>query len=264
MISLKILSMQLVSIQKSISSYTSEPNISENTKMALESFDKGDFETFNYCCNYIAVWYSDNINKIRSNQYVSHQDGHTTSKKNIENIVFDINQNKEEYENAFVKIYKSVVSEGKSLVLDSKKAFLVHGRDNGAKNEVARFLERIDIEPIILHEQASYGKTIIEKIESYTDVGYAIIIYTPCDIGKLDNKTSEFKNRARQNVVFEHGYIVGKIGRNRVSALVKGNIELPTDIDGVVYTQMDESGAWRISIAKEMKAVDYFIDMNNL
>lgn len=141
------------------------------------------------------------------------------------------------------------------------KVFIVHGRDNETKLEVARFLEKIKLEPIILHEQVSRGKTIIEKIEQYTDVNYGIILYTACDIGGLNDGKNELQERARQNVVFEHGLLIGKIGRDKVSALVKGNIEKPNDISGVVYLDMN-SGQWKIDLAKELSDAGYEIDFN--
>ncbi|MDB2043000.1 nucleotide-binding protein [Clostridium perfringens] len=152
----------------------------------------------------------------------------------------------------------------KKIDINSNEVFIVHGRDNEVKLEIARYLERLNLKPIILHEQASGGKTIIEKIEEYTNVRYAIVLYTPCDIGGLKgNKIEDLKDRARQNVVFEHGYLMGKIGRNNVAALVKGNIETPNDISGVVYISMQESN-WKIDLAKELKEAGYKIDFNLL
>jgi predicted nucleotide-binding protein len=148
--------------------------------------------------------------------------------------------------------------------LDKSKIFIVHGRDNEAKLEVARFIEQIGFTPIILHEQASGSKTIIEKIESYSDVGFGIVIYTPCDTGKNKNDdAATYQGRARQNVVFEHGFLIGKLGRSRVCSLVKGDLEKPNDISGVVYTSMD-GGSWKIELAKELRAADYSIDMNEV
>lgn len=144
-----------------------------------------------------------------------------------------------------------------------KKVFIVHGHDNEAKISVARFVEHLGLKAIILHEQTNQGKTIIEKIEKHSDVGFAIVLYTECDDGKA-KKEAEFKNRARQNVVFEHGYFVSRIGRDRVVALVKGNIEIPGDYAGVVYEPMDEAGAWQFKIAKEMRAAGLNVDLNNL
>lgn len=115
-----------------------------------------------------------------------------------------------------------------------KKIFIVHGHDNEVKLEVARFIEKIGLEPIILHEQVNSGMTVIEKIEKYSDVEFGIVLYTPCDLGYVKGKKKEKKARARQNVVFEHGYLIGKLGRNNVCALVKGDIELPNDISGIV------------------------------
>ncbi|MCC0644661.1 nucleotide-binding protein [Clostridioides sp. ZZV14-6150] len=147
------------------------------------------------------------------------------------------------------------------LSLDKTKVFIVHGHDNLAKIEVARFIEKIGFEAIILHEQANKGKTIIEKIEENTNVGFAIVLYTPCDVG---GKEGNLKARARQNVVFEHGFLMGKIGRSNVCALVKDNIETPNDISGVVYVAMDSEGAWERKLLKEMQASGYEIDLSLL
>lgn len=148
-------------------------------------------------------------------------------------------------------------------IMDMTKVFIVHGHDNGAKQEAARFIEKLGLEAIILHEQVSRGKTIIEKIEENTNVGYAVVLYTACDLGKAKDDI-DLKKRARQNVVFEHGYLIGKLGRERVSALVKGDIERPNDISGVVYIDMDNGGGWKVSLAREMKSVGYNIDMNRI
>ena len=84
-------------------------------------------------------------------------------------------------------------------------------------------------------------------------VEFGIVLYTPCDLGYVKGKKKEKKARARQNVVFEHGYLIGKLGRNNVCALVKGDIELPNDISGIVYIQLDSNGSWKIPLAKELK-----------
>ena len=147
-----------------------------------------------------------------------------------------------------------------SIHADNKKVFVVHGQDNAIKSEMARFLDKAGLEPIILHEQASSSNTIIEKIEANSDIGYAVVLYTPCDIGarKVDNP--DLKSRARQNVVFEHGYFIGRLGRSRVSALLVEGVEAPNDISGVVYIDLDTRGAWKIDLAKELIAAGYNID----
>lgn len=142
--------------------------------------------------------------------------------------------------------------------LDLSRVFIVHGHDELLKTEVARFIEKLKLKPIILHEQASSGKTIIEKIEEYSNVGFGIVLYTPCDIGGTNEK--DLQSRARQNVVFEHGFLIAKIGRNNVCALVKGKIEKPNDLSGVVYIPTEND--WKLSLAKEMRSSGYEIDMN--
>lgn len=152
----------------------------------------------------------------------------------------------------------------KSKKIDTHKVFIVHGRDEKTKLEVARFIEKLGFQPIILSEQASNGKTIIEKIEDCSDVGFGIVLYTPCDVGYLKGMESEKKTRARQNVVFEHGYLVAKLGREKVCALVKDDTELPNDISGVVYIPICDEEGWKIKLAKEMKNAGYSIDLNLL
>lgn len=147
--------------------------------------------------------------------------------------------------------------------LRKNKVFIVHGHDGEVKSRTARFIEKLGFEAVILHEQASRGKTIIEKIELYTDVGFAIVLYTPDDKGNdiESAKNSEYNLRARQNVIFEHGYLIAKIGRENVVPLVTDDIELPNDISGVVYIS---DSTWETDVAKEMKQSGYNIDFNKL
>jgi predicted nucleotide-binding protein len=152
----------------------------------------------------------------------------------------------------------------KTAVIEKTEVFIVHGHDEEAKIKAARFIEQLGFKPIILHEQASSGNTIIEKIEQHTNVGFGIVLYTPCDLGAKKSAEPMLRDRARQNVVFEHGYLIGKIGRRNVCALVKGNVETPTDISGVVYIPMDDAGAWHIAIARELRSSGYNVDMNKV
>lgn len=152
-------------------------------------------------------------------------------------------------------IRQSVVARNK------RKVFIVHGHDNEVKQEVGRFIESLGLQTIILHEQASSGMTIIEKIERYSnDADFALVLYTPCDRGRGAHETKiPARNRARQNVVFEHGYLMAKLGRENVCALVKGEIETPNDISGVVYVGFDAQGAWKTNVVQELKACGYEI-----
>lgn len=149
-----------------------------------------------------------------------------------------------------------------SCQLDSNKVFIVHGHDGGAKETVARFISQLGLDPIILHEQPSQGRTIIEKFENHSDVGYAIVLITPDDIGSSIKEPENTRQRARQNVVFEFGYFLGKLGRRKVAGLVKGDIEVPSDYSGVLYIPIDEAGAWRFLLIKELKGVGYDVDAN--
>ena len=140
------------------------------------------------------------------------------------------------------------------------KIFIVHGHDGELKQSVARIIEKQGLKAIILSEQANKGRTIIEKFEDYSDVGGAICLFTADDYGRAKNDTTD-NIRARQNVVLETGYFMGKLGRENVVLLADKGIEMPSDLSGVVYT---DTTSWQFDLLKELSAIGYKVDLNKL
>ena len=145
----------------------------------------------------------------------------------------------------------------------SRRVFVVHGHDDGAREAVARFLEKLGFDAIILHEQASKGRTVIEKVEEHGDVGFAVILLTPDDEGRAIGENT-LRPRARQNVLLELGYFVGRLGRDRVCALKRGDLEVPSDFGGVVWVPFDNSNGWKMSLGKEFEAAGFAVDWNDV
>jgi predicted nucleotide-binding protein len=150
-----------------------------------------------------------------------------------------------------------------SAAPSTKAVFLVHGADHGVKDTVARYLTKLNLDPIVLHEQPNLGDTIIEKLERTSPVAFSVVLLTCDDKAYPISDTSSLKSRARQNVVFELGYFIGKLGRKKVCALYTEGVELPSDYHGVVYIPFDTAGAWRLLLARELKASGLDIDLNN-
>ncbi len=146
----------------------------------------------------------------------------------------------------------------------SNRVFVVHGHDEEAKQSVARCIEKLGFKAVILHEQPNQGRTIIEKFEDYSDVAFAVVLLTPDDVGASKDPEGELRPRARQNVILELGFFLGELGRGRVCALHKGEVEIPSDYRGVLWVPMDEGGAWRLDLATEMKAAGLDLDLNRL
>jgi predicted nucleotide-binding protein len=160
-----------------------------------------------------------------------------------------------------------VVAESPALTVPeapalSRRVFIVHGHDEGARETAARFLEKLGFEAVILHEQANRGRTVIEKIEAHGDVGFAVVLLTPDDIGCV--KGGEPKPRARQNVLLELGYFIGRLGRDKVCALKRGDPEIPSDYLGVVWEAMDTGNGWQQALGRELQAVGHKIDWNKV
>jgi len=137
-----------------------------------------------------------------------------------------------------------------------RKVFIVHGHDDAALQAVARYLEKLKLEAIVLREQPDQGRTIIEKFEDYaSEVGFAVVLLTPDDLAGAAAMPSQ-TSRARQNVIFELGYFVGKLGRGRACLLRKGEVEIPSDLYGVIYSEMDPREGWKLKLAREFAAAN--------
>jgi predicted nucleotide-binding protein len=152
--------------------------------------------------------------------------------------------------------------ESRHARLESRRVFVVHGHDHEALQTVARFVSQIGLEPVILHEQASRSRTIIEKVEAHGEVDFAIVLLTPDDEGSA--KGGPPQPRAQQNVLLELGYFIGRLGRENVSALKRGDLEIPSDFGGVVYESFDVSGGWKQALGRELKAAGFPIDWNKV
>jgi predicted nucleotide-binding protein len=197
----------------------------------------------------------------------------------------------------FIESKKQVIQ--KSTQKLSNKIFIVHGRAPRAIKELKAILKEMELEPIVLHEKASGSRTIIEKLEKHSDVGFAFVLLTPDDAGycqferrvlsddyavkirptlkrlrSLSEKEHEttvselmkvfvkiLRGRARQNVVLEFGYFIGRLGRDRVCCLHKGDVELPSDMKGIVYIHFDKTlDECRNRIVEELKEAGYKVD----
>lgn len=216
--------------------------------------------------------------------------GYYIGKKNFEWIQDNFNDIRvRDFPSIKEKIYTLIETEKspkkKSAPL-SKNVFIVHGRDGKPVTELKSMLKDIGLDPIVLHEKPSVGRTIVEKLEKYSDVGYAFVILTPDDgsfnlqtfeseitridaLG-LDRKRADnmfidsffemISKVARQNVILEFGYFMGLLGRSRVCCLHKGKVELPSDMHGIVYLHFKNSvNEARNMILEELRAAGYEI-----
>jgi predicted nucleotide-binding protein len=165
----------------------------------------------------------------------------------------------------FRETVPAVATPGEAVGLeDRSKIFVVHGHDEGAREGVARFLEKIGLIAIILSEQPNRGRTIIEKfVDCAREVGFAVVLLTPDDLGGAAADEAQ-KSRARQNVIFELGYFVGSLGRGRACLLRKGEVEIPSDLYGVVYTTMNGGNGWKIELGRELKDAGFKFDASKV
>ena len=161
-------------------------------------------------------------------------------------------------------IEQKQVVERQTLPL-GKEVFVVHGHDNEMLLKVKEFLTKSGLHPIVLREQPNEGRTIIEKFENEAaSTGFAVVLLTPDDVGRDVNEANGENPRARQNVVFEMGYFIGKFGRRKVAAICDPSVERPGDVAGVVYIDSTSGNDWKIALMKELRAAGYDVDPSAL
>lgn len=160
---------------------------------------------------------------------------------------------------------KSLVSAAKSpkTAAVGNRVFIVHGHNDASLQLCARFLEKLDVPFTILREQPNHGRTIIEKFVDYSDAAFAIVLFTGDDRGgPIDATYGEQRLRARQNVVLELGFFLGRLGRDRVCVLYEPGVEIPSDYSGVLFVEIDARQGWRLELTREMKAAGLQVDLN--
>jgi predicted nucleotide-binding protein/cytoskeletal protein CcmA (bactofilin family) len=141
--------------------------------------------------------------------------------------------------------------------------FVVHGHDLIMKESVARTVEKLKMTAIILNEQVDGGQTVIEKFLEHAErIGFAIVLMSPDD--KVESGDNKLLGRARQNVIFELGYFIAKLGRGRVCIICSNNVEMLSDLSGVIYIKFDHEGIWKFKLAREMKQAGLDINFDEI
>jgi predicted nucleotide-binding protein len=161
-------------------------------------------------------------------------------------------------------VNETLTSPPSEFTLLSNKVFVVHGHNLGTKDSVARFLEKLDLDPVILHEKPNAGRTLIEKFSDYTDVQFAVVLLTGDDEGRPRGSAGPPQPRARQNVILELGYFLGKLGRARVCALYESGVEIPSDYQGVLFIPLDTGDRWKFHLVRELRAAGFAVDANRI
>lgn len=208
-----------------------------------------------------SIWGSDTVKEYKGNiqRLVNHMQGDIERVDLIECIAEE----------------DTTTTETINTVIDMNKVFVVYGHNDALRVEVSRTIEQLGLRPIVLQEQEDFGNTIIEKFEAHaSDIGFAVVLLTADDLGvsckdlareeKEKGFKAEYKTRARQNVVFEMGYFIGKLDRAHVFELLEDGVEKPGDLDGILYTSIDEEGMWKIRLAKRLKALGYIVNLDKI
>ncbi|WP_055443994.1 TIR domain-containing protein [Lacinutrix himadriensis] len=172
------------------------------------------------------------------------------------NIIILVFNKRVEQDMSFVKNIDSIKLKNKNF----NEVFIVHGHDDEMKKIVEEFIFSLGLKPIIFRKEPNHSRTIIQKLKDLSHVNFAIILLSGDDYGFSKSSNHEkARLRARQNVIFEMGYFLGKIGADHTFTLFKSgeNFEFPSDLSGVLYEPLDNEGDWKIKLIDELKLIGY-------
>lgn len=148
--------------------------------------------------------------------------------------------------------------------LSVQEVFIVHGRDDVAREAVAHFIEHVRLHPVILRDLPASGRTIVDQIDRYSNVEFVVVLLTPDDIVFSSTQPAQKQYRVSQNVIFELGFLIGQFGPSKVFVLYHDEVEILADYRGVLHVSMDQAGAWKWSLAQEMKLAGLSVDISRL
>lgn len=162
-----------------------------------------------------------------------------------------------------ISVNSNNMQSSKTQEIDKNKIFIVYGHDEDLRSKVEKFIKALGLTPVILSDKPNQGMTIIEKLRANSDVGFAIVLYTPDDSVKNVQNENETYKQPRPNVIFEYGYFMGLLGRKKIALFIKDDVKGHTDIDGTGYIKVLDDENWKLPLKKELKAAGYDIDLNN-
>lgn len=241
----------------------------ERLQARLDLLEKVRFGTLDHL-----TWYDETIETLdatfatKARQYFSNESGFKFTVSRNSGRQFK-GANLDRTEGILKRMIGSLSEDAKSIASSaeakqSNRVFIVHGHDEKRLLEVKEILKSQNLIPVVLKDEPSGGATVIEKFEKNSDVDFVVVLVTADDVGAAKSFSEELNPRARQNVILELGYFIGRLTRSRICALNDSGVELPSDIHGVVYTVLDGGGAWRYKLLDELKHAGYHIDKNNL
>lgn len=153
--------------------------------------------------------------------------GQKTDKDNLQSVILANNNGSDTFHGF------------EAMATKKAQVFVVYGHDVDTRDQLDLILRKLELTPFILAKNGGEGKTIIEALESKINPSqcrFGIVLLTPDDIGySRKDGESNAKSRARQNVVLEMGMLIAALGRSNVAILKKGDLEVPSDADGIIY-----------------------------
>jgi predicted nucleotide-binding protein len=186
------------------------------------------------------------------------------AEEDIEEYDYDENKDTEELEilenKKEIQSKKMMEDMGES---NRPKVLMIHGRNEEKNFAVADFLKKLDLDLINSPDELDSGFNLIEQFEKNSSVDFAVILLTGDDIVYPKGKSKEPKPRPAQNVIFEFGFLIGRLKKNLICGLYEEGLDLPSEYERNIFIPYDKGGLWKLLLARAMKTAKIDVDMNN-
>jgi predicted nucleotide-binding protein len=151
----------------------------------------------------------------------------------------------------------------------ARKVLLAHGRDDRWAQAVAHLLEQAGSHELtILDQRAEQRAELLEDAgDQRAAPRYAVVLLTADDIGGRRLESAEepyFAPRARQDVVFEMGFLAAALTPACVCVLYEEGVELPCELDEISHVRLDLAGTWQPKLLMKLRRAGFDYDLNRL
>ncbi len=148
-----------------------------------------------------------------------------------------------------------------------RRIIVVSGTDEVMKQALTKALTKLWLAPVVMQEEPSQGRKIVEHFQDYADVGFAVVLLSPDDYTypKAEAATKR-KLSPQQDVIFLLGFLLGKLGKSKVLVFYKESADfaVPLDFEGVKFTAFDDRDSWKLALIRELTNCVYSVDADRI
>jgi predicted nucleotide-binding protein len=148
-----------------------------------------------------------------------------------------------------------------------RRIIVVSGADETMKQTMTLALRKLGLASVVMSEEPAQGKKLVDRFKEYADVGFAVVLLSPdIYVYPKGEEATKRERTPRQDVTFMFGFLLGKLGKERVLAFYREspNFAFPIEFEGVKFAPLDNRDSWKLALIRELTGCGYIVDAERL